>query len=56
VEYLREYHPQAGEVTADSEFEGIIPYVPKVLEKIASRLEQLLNGLENDRDLSDIAL
>ena len=36
AEYLHEYHPQAREITAASEFEDIIPYVPKVLEKIAS--------------------
>jgi hypothetical protein len=52
--YLREYHPGHGEVTADSEFGDIAPYVPLVLEKIASRLEELLDALENDRDLSDV--
>jgi len=56
TEYLREYHPQEDGITADSEFRDIIPYVPKVLGKIAVRLEKLLDALEDDKDLSDVTL
>jgi hypothetical protein len=45
--YLQQYH--GGTVTADSTFEEIADYVPKVFDKIARNLEIELSMLERDR-------
>jgi hypothetical protein len=47
--YLRYHHGAA--ITERSSFDDIIPYVPEVLKKIASRLDGYLDDLETDRDL-----
>jgi hypothetical protein len=44
AKYLRQYH--GGIVSADSRFGEITPYLPKVLDKIASNLECYLKDLE----------
>ena len=50
AEYIREEHGDG--VTAESTFSDIMRYVPRVLDKIASRrLERYLDDLEHDRDL-----
>jgi hypothetical protein len=49
AEYIRKEH--GGEVTADSVSSEIIPYVPRALDKIARRLEEYVEHLENDGDL-----
>jgi len=47
--YLRRYHK--GDASADSTFEEISTYFPKILEKISTSLESQLKGLEHDLDL-----
>ncbi len=49
AQYLRQYHQ--GNASADSTFEEISAYFPKVLEKISANLEHELRGLEHDPDL-----
>lgn len=44
AKYLRQYH--GGNVSADSTFDEITAYLPKVLDKIASNLECYLKDLE----------
>jgi len=44
--YLREYH--GGTIAANSTFEEVVDYVPKVFDKIARNLEIELSGLERD--------
>lgn len=44
AQYLRQYH--GGNVSADSTFDEITAYMPKVLDKITSNLEYYLKDLE----------
>jgi hypothetical protein len=48
--YLQQY---GGTVTANSTFEEVADYVPKVLDKITKNLEVQLNTLERDRASCD---
>lgn len=52
AQYLRKYH--GSDVSADSTFEKVVAYVPKVLDKIASNLEVYLNDLEQDANYQGI--
>ena len=49
--YLQQYH--GGTVSADSTFEEVADYVPKVFDKIARSLKDELDALECDRQLCD---
>ena len=44
AQYLCYYH--GGEVSAESTFEEVTAYIPRVLDKIASKLEHSLRDLE----------
>lgn len=52
AQYLHRFH--GGEVSADSTFNEIGAYVPKVLDKIASNLERYVEDLERDTDSYDV--
>lgn len=45
VRYLKQYHH--GDISIDSTFEDIIPYLPKVFQKISSNLSYTLDKLES---------
>ena len=49
--YLQQYH--GGTVSADSTFEEVADYVPKVFDKITQNLKVELDTLERDRQSCD---
>ncbi|MBB3122496.1 hypothetical protein FHS03_005597 [Massilia violacea] len=50
LRHCRYYH--SGPANDDASFADLVPFLPKVLEKIAGNLECYLNDLENDRTLN----
>ncbi len=51
LEHMRYYH--GGPVTDDAKFSDLVPYLPRVFEKIANNLECYLKQLERNEDLEN---
>ena len=49
IQHCRHYH--GGPMSENPTFADLVPYIPRVLEKIASNLEYYVEELENGRGL-----
>ena len=52
--HLREYH--GGPLVSDPTFEDLVPYLPKVFEKVASNLDHYVKQLEAEESPATIAI
>jgi len=54
VDYIRRYHDDDGIMSSAPSFEELLPFLPRVFEKIAGNVECYLKDLEADKVLAGL--